>query len=97
VPDIERVEIGVVRLGRVPRPHSLKPMRSNALFHSSTPAMTVGGIFQEMLRSTQKTIGCLRLGKRRGRIFLFQPPALIVIDARRDFVSSAKSKTVVTK
>ena len=36
---------------------SLKPMRSKALFHSSTPAFTVSRYSTGTLRSSQKTIG----------------------------------------
>ena len=35
----------------------LKPMRSKALFHSSTPAVMAGRYFSGMLRSSQKVIG----------------------------------------
>jgi hypothetical protein len=42
----------------------LKPMRSKALFHSRTPAITVGRYLSGMLRSSQKTIG--RFGSDSG-------------------------------
>ena len=37
---------------------SLKPMRSNALFHSRMPSLIGSRYLTGMLRSSQNTIGC---------------------------------------
>jgi hypothetical protein len=47
------VEVGVVRLDPAPRSRSLKPIRSNALFHSRMPAVIASRYFSGIVRSSQ--------------------------------------------
>ena len=83
--NIERIEIGVVRLdARLDRVLEADPLECLVPFqHAGNDRCTV--LFRNVAVDP-KDDRLLRVGKLRRRIFLFQPPALNVIDARRDLV-----------
>ena len=61
-------------------------MRSNALFHSRTPAITVGAILVRNVAVEPEDDRLLRFRQRRRGVLLLEAPAFDVIDARRQRV-----------